>query len=121
MKILSNLNKKILLSVGIIIFILIFITLFIVFFKFDKYYKCYLYDYNNYHFLVVDDQTYEYLLKDGKVSIEYNDINFLINYQFFNKFNNMYVYVTDFSKLTNQTNECQILIKNLNIFQLLKG
>ena len=118
---LSNQWKKIIIIVSIIIFLIIFSILFIVLFKFDKYYESYFQNYNGTEYLIVNTQTYHFLNLQGQISIKYNDLNYSINYQFINKYDDMYVFITDFNKQIQNNNICYILVKNITIFDLLKG
>lgn len=121
MKTLFNNKKQIILVLSILLILLIFCILFIILFKFDKYYKCYFYNYKNFQFLVVNKNTFEYLQFTGKINIKYNDIIYSVNYEFYNKDNDLYYYLTDFNQIIDNENTCYILIKNINLFNLLKG
>ncbi len=118
---LSNQKKKIIIVVSIIAVLIIFSILFVILFKFDKYYESYMQSINGTQYLIVNKSTYDYLTKSGNIPIKYNDLYYDINYNFLNKYNDLYVYLTDFHNMVENNNLCYILVKNITIFQLLKG
>lgn len=118
---LSN-HKKIILTSVIILCICLILFVFLIFvLKFDKYYECVLYSDSNSLFLITNEKVFNFMNKTGNINIKYNDIYYSINYEFFNKYGDYYYYLTDFSKYINDDNICYIWVKNLSLFDLLKG